>query len=609
MKASAGGLRILAPLNLYALGMALVFTAERLLGEGHDLRMPVAALGGALLLGSVVVALARARGLGEPGLGRRQAAAFALGVASVGLYAAAQGGGPITGEDARIVARVLWPILWLVGTLPAALMALSLSQAGPGAQLEARRVLDSGRSGVALALAVSWIVALNYVGDARDHRFDFRTVKEVTPSEATVEMVRNLQEPVTVTLFFPAADEVGEVVAPYFAALQEVSPQLSLDRLDRDMYPGRARDMRVRKNGTVVVSRGEVKETLTLDTDPSRARRKLQDLDKDFQEKLTKVTREQRVVYILSGHGERSFRPRAEDDSPGLKDLRKVMEALNYKVKKLGLADGLADAVPEDATLVIVPGPTSPMIAAEQASLIRYVERGGAMMLLLDPDVEADPELGPLLKVLGVEADLTPLANDSKFVRLTRGLEDRAVLFTNRFMAHDSTRTLAKLSTKVALILPRTGSLSRAPQEEGGAQAKVTVRSLSGTWADADGDLENGAGEEKKVFDLVIASELPAPEPGRTGGRAIVTADVDMIADEVLRLNAGNQQWLVDAVRWLEDEIALSGEVSAVEDVPLLHTREEDKALFYATVVAFPLILFGLGGVMWRRRRRGGEGR
>lgn len=613
----------LGRLGIFAfwLGKLLLLVGERVFGEGHDLRVPTdlaAALGLGLGMAGALVAWSRASGELRRVRGR-VLLHYALVIVSLVLYAIGVGW-PMAfwSEDMLVILRVGWPLLFLLGAFPATLMEMSLHSMAHAEVIEGRRVVDSGRAGLSLGLAFGWLVALNYVADARDVRYDLRTVKDLAPSSTTVEMVRNLTEPVTVTLFFPPANEVGEAVEPYFQALARVNPSLTVDKMDRDVYPRQAKEMKVRSNGTLVFSRGTVRETVRLDEDLSKARRKLKELDKEVQAALSKVGRDQQVAYLSTGHGERSTRPGKDEDEVGLKDLRTVLEALNYEVKRLGLAEGLASEVPADASLVIVAGPTGPMLPAEQEALIRYLDRGGSLLLMLDPEIERDLELTPLLTHLGVEVDLTRLAHDSKFVPLTRGPEDRASLFSNRFMAHDSTRTLAKMSTKMALIFRGTGALKRREGlAEAAVEVKPTVRSLQGTWADVDGDLKPTDGlEARAVFDLVMASQLPAPAgeappvegKPKPGGRAIITSDVDLVGDDLLRLNVGNQQWLVDAIRWLEDEVELSGEVADVEDVPLMHTRDEDKIWFYGTVLGMPLSLLGVAALARRRRRTSRQG-
>lgn len=593
------------PLVAYLGGLALIFAGERIFGPGTAMRVPLDVVGVAdvlLALGLRAKRWNSASGETRLVLGRL-VPAYLVGIAGLCLYFASAQGSPAGLEGrAETVALLAGLVLTLLGSVPLVLMELSLLSMYGAQQLETRRLLDSSRAGVAVALAVATVGFANYAGNERSERIDLRTVQDLLPGEQTLQMARNASEPLTVTLFFPPANDVAEQIAPYFDALAAAGDQVTLQRLDRDMHPIQAKELRARKNGTVVISQGDTHESLQLDTDPDKARRKLKKLDQDFQQKLAKVAREQRVAYFTVGHGERSTSPRA--DEVGLKLVKEVLKQLNYKVKKLGLNDGLSNAVPDDATVVFVAGPNVPMLETERTALLRYVEGGGALFLLLDPEQERDLEMDSLLTALGLTRDTTVLAHETKFVTAKRALSDRAFLATNRFTSHDSTPVLAKNSSRMFVLFNETGTLDKL-EGEGGPDVTFTVKSMSGTFADLDGDREHGGSvEKKKVWQIAAAVQLPPAEEGATGGRALVTADVDVLADYVIGASRGNQQFLVDGLRWLEDDVQLSGEVAEIEDVAILHTQDEDKAWFWGTTLGMPLFVLGFGVLRSRMRNR-----
>lgn len=596
-----------SPLLAWVIGLFLLFVGERFYGEGAALRMPVSGLGVLLM---VVAAGLRARLYSSAGgetrkvLGRLLPA-YVVGLLGVGLYFLRSSDvEAVASEGSQDVLGVLWPILLLAGSLPVFAMEKALRSMAGAKRLEVRRLFDAGHAGLAIALATSWLFALNWVAAEKDERIDLRTVRNLLPSGMTTEMVRNLDEDVTITLFFPPANDVYDLIEPYFTDLAAASPRLTVERKDRDSHPALAKEMRARKNGVVVLSKGDDHEQVRLDTDPKKARSKLKKLDEDVQKKLGKVARDQRVAYLVLGHGERSTAPKA-DDPPGLKGAKELLKQLNYKVKNLGLKEGLSEDVPDDATLVIVPGPRSPMLPQEMEALVRYVQRGGSLMLLADPDVEESPQLEPLLDVLGLELGSTTLAHEGKYVALTRGLSDRSILYSNRITAHDSTTLLSKLTTKGNIVFPVTGSLAQKEGLEGGPQVTFTVRSLAGTFADSNDNRAFDPGEEKAVFNLAAAVELPAPDGAERGGRAVVTADADVISDLLFGRVPMNQNFFGESVLWLEGEVLMAGEVADIEDTPIVHTKDTNKRWFYGTTLGVPLLLLGAGfGVTRRRRKR-----
>ena len=99
------------------------------------------------------------------------------------------------------------------------------------------------------------------------------------------------------------------------------------------------------------------------------------------EEKLTnalvKVTRAgKRVIYVVKGHGEREI---ASTERPGFSQAKEQMEKANYEVKELVLARGTQD--PDDAAVVIVPGPKTDLFPPELAALDAYIAQGGQGLL------------------------------------------------------------------------------------------------------------------------------------------------------------------------------------------------------------------------------------
>jgi hypothetical protein len=268
--------------------------------------------------------------------------------------------------------------------------------------------------------------------------------------------------------------------------------------------------------------------------------------------------------------------------------IKDLLGVLNYRVKDLGVSQGLAVDVPDDATLVLVLGPRTPLLPEELASLDRYMERGGALLFALEPGTEVT--LGPLSQRFGVQFSPKLVVDDKHFVPQRRSEAE--------FMG--------------------AGELEDAEfaPEIGDAKPKRTyiVRSLTDAFADANGNFTHDADETRGAANLIAASEgapkeqqpaqpgLPA-EPAR-GMRAIIMADVQAISDGVLSAMPPNQALILDTVKWLGGEEQFTGEVSSEKDLPIQHTEDQDKVLFYSTIIGAPLlVLFGGLFSVWLRRR------
>jgi hypothetical protein len=97
-------------------------------------------------------------------------------------------------------------------------------------------------------------------------------------------------------------------------------------------------------------------------------------------------TRPERTLYVAIGEGEGDLR----DEGPsGYSGLREALVTEGYVLKSLvALA---AREIPEDAAALLVIAPHRPLHEAALAAIARYVERGGALVALLEPGADAGP--------------------------------------------------------------------------------------------------------------------------------------------------------------------------------------------------------------------------
>ena len=591
------------PGGLLFLAVLLLFVAERMLAEGVTRFVLLGLAAAAFLAGMAWRAWLwrRAPAGARPVLALQLAGGAAL-LAGAGLYGISvlvDTGTRQTGEVAA---------LWLLGSLvvigPALLalaalefVAVPMRAAGFVEMLRIRQALGAG---LALAFAVAGVGFLNWAVNYEDVRKDLSYGAPTRPTDATLSLVQASSRPVEIYLFFAKGSPVLAEIADYFDALAEQGAQLHV--LDQALDIELAKTLGVSRNGTVALRSGERRENWYLGEDREEARRHVKELENGMRERLSKITRELKSIYMTYGHGERMEGRAGRQDRPAASQFHQLAKALNAKIKRLGVAEGFGEGVPADAELVVIHGPTQPFLPAEVEQLQAYLRRGGAVLVMLDPGT--DHGLGPLLRMLGVAAPGRTVANDREFVRQTQTKADHGFLFSRSFVNHRAVRSLGESVRNATLLVRDAGQLLR--DQAGNPDARVTflARTRPFTFEDANGNWQFDEGTEKRgLFELVAAVELPAAE-GREA-RAIVTSDSDLLADGMVS-NEGNAAFGLDASLWLLRDDATSGNVAGAEDVPIRHTRDQDTLWFYASTFAVPLLTLGLGLASIRRRRRPG---
>jgi hypothetical protein len=664
---------------VYLVGLLVVFVAERILSTHETARWITSLVG----LAAVIAATALRFILLPPSRGDRRGidlllgALSAGGVVALGLYFATTA--PLEGwlglasgevadqERRRTLLTVAWVVLLTMTVLPMVLAEAALLPMRRAPRPERRRIRAAAAAGFVVAAALAYSALAVYAIGALNIKVDYSYFKTSEPGESTLRIARSLDQPVTVYAFFPQVNEVKSEVGGYLKSLAAKAPKLKIEFQDRLLVPQLARKLRASRDGTLILSRDETREELQIGTELADARSALKTLDKSFQKVLLKVARPARTVYLTVGHGELNDSSGvAANPERAVSILRQLIESQNYRIKDLGLAQGLGSTIPDDATVVMVLGPTQPFAPEEIGALKRYLERNGHLLLALDPgsllpagvaDLEAvdtspgaakdrvPPSSAPsaardkavgdkkapslpaetpaasamttglqaLAGLVNLKLVADPLTHDQQHVTRRFNKSDRTLLFTNRFSSHASVSTLSRNSTRAAIIYSGAGSL-----ESGGGPLATdfAVKTMPNTYRDANRDYEHEDGEASGVFNIAAAVSKASPAAKPQGGkdakdakatdemRAFVTADADMFGDLVMSHAMTNQLFLVDALRWLGGEESFAGEINSEEDVRIEHTREKDVVWFYATIFGAPAVVLGLGLVVARRSRR-----
>ncbi len=532
---------------------------------------------------------------------------------------------------------VLFAILIVASTVPVLLIEVSLGAARrtgidlgeeeTDAGLDYARVREVGWSGLTVAFALSFLFVTCQVAKERNVSRDVSYFKTSAPGESTVNIVSASTEPINVHLFFPETNEVKEQVKTYFERLRSDAGKVTIEAHDRLAETGLATKYKVGKDGVVVLAKGEGDKekhySIELDTDYEKMRRatgpaaKLRNLDREVNSILMKLVRDKRKAYVTTGHGEFTHGESLPAELKHLErrgsEFKRVLGSLNYEIKDLGLID-LAKEIPEDATLVIVPGPSVPLQPGEWATLERYLDRGGRLMVILDP--YGAGSMGALEGRLGLRMLPGHLVDDKEFMPSRMTLADRRFVITTQFSAHASTTALSRSGGK-GLITIDSGALEDIPFTSKGESPKktITIRSMESSWLDLEQPQNfrfDSATEKRQRWNLAAAVEGPKVS-GKDGFRALVFSDVELFSDVLVPGPGGRPvpilisgPLLADSVRWLGGEENFVGDIVSEDDKKVEHTKSQDALWFTITVIGVPLLVLGLGlfGTLGRRGGR-----
>lgn len=535
---------------------------------------------------------------------------------------------------------VLWAIIVVVSLIPLFMIETSLGIAlreaidvktASDEGIEYLRVRDIGLSGLTVGLGLALLMVTCNVAEDRNIQRDVSYFKTSSPGDSTKKIVAAQQDNIKVLLFFPPANEVARQVRDYFSALASASGHLTIEEHDRLGDAELAGKYKVSKDGVIVLVKGtgdkEKSQTIELETDIEKARKgasKLRNFDREVNSVLLKLVREKRKAYVLTGHGEitnpDSVPPQLKGKVPERHTtvFKQRLAQLNYEIKDLGFSE-LTRNVPDDATMVIMLAPTIALDASEWDSLARYLDKGGRLMIAMDP--KGDPSLGKLEGKLGVKFNPQPLTDDQVFLQQRGSPAERRFVVTTQFSAHASTTSLSRAAK--GLVLVEAGTLEDAPTLSGTTPPKktVTIRSMDSSFLDLNDNFAFDAGSEKRQR-YTVAEAIEGPKmkgddgKDKDGWRVLVFSDADLFADALVQNAVGRAGVLMisqigggdildDSVKWLGGEEVFAGEVVSEDDKPIQHTKNQDAVWFTLTIVGMPLIVLSLGLLgTWARRRK-----
>lgn len=486
-------------------------------------------------------------------------------------------------------------LAWSLGNLVAGILLLAVAL---GTNLEtlrermrsseARRAGKYGTSAiVSTALAIALLSMGAYAANRYHMRFDWTEAKTHSLSDQTVKVLHDLKRDVKVTaLYAPAsADEVRDLLSEYTYA----SSKVKVDYVDPQAEPGRVRALGVNpaklKGGLLHVAIG--KQSVDVDK-PSES---------TLTNAIVKLERtQQRKVYFLIGHGEHAIEGKGADARDGYADAAKALQNENYSVEKLLLAS--KPDVPKDANAVIEAGPTGPLLPAELAALDRYVKRGGALMVLIDPQVKTN--LIAQLQKWGVD-----VGNDMVIDRVHGLFGSPAEPMAAQYADQPITKDL----TQPALFFT-VRSVAPAPAAQGAI--RWIVRTSKTSWGERDleqlaskGTASDDPTDLKGPVPVAVAGsvQLDASAKGKKA-RLVVLGDSDFASNQLLGEFA-NRDLFVNCVNWL------LGDVEAISIRP--HQSRASRIqlnsaqyfqIRYLSLFVLPEAIAILGVLVWWSRRR-----
>jgi gliding motility-associatede transport system auxiliary component len=473
---------------------------------------------------------------------------------------------------------------WIILAIGVALIAIATV-------VDFRRVRGAlasgrGRFGIGTTLAISLfmgiVLLVNAISVGRYHRFDFTGLEQFTLTSQTKQALADLDQDVEiVSLFTPAVSAtISDYARDLLAEYQAHSDRLTIRHIDPELQPDEARRYGLDQVGAAlgaVVVRGNQGQRQILG--PQIAA----EAEHAFTSAILEVTgTRQRKVYFLSGHGEASIYEDYQSAADGLRDNLFTVDAIDLAT---------TGAVPDDAAMLIIAGPSASISADELETVRAYQRTGGGLLLLVDP---APP------------ATIRDLISDSWL-----DVDEGVLIDPASYVAPFRTSPLVPRGRNSMQLEETffTGATAILPAES----RPETVEQTPLLWTSDEAWLERSSESyDQAVFDSGVDRRGPfalgvfVRAPADTGDlmQTIVIGDSDFAANRNFQ-NGANSALFLTAVNWLsagEQIISIDRKVLVARR--LLLTEEQARFLNLASVGLLPLMLLIAGVYVWWRRRQ-----
>jgi len=463
---------------------------------------------------------------------------------------------------------------------------------------EGRNVKYGSMTFGSVVLFLGILVALNWIGTRQNKRWDLTDTQQFSLSEQSRQVVRTLDAPVTIKVFHGAGDR--RRFEDRLAEYAYHSNQLSVEYIDIDASPIEAQNYEVQQYGTIVLEHA------------GRSERTLQSGEQDITNALIKVVEgKTKKLYFVQGHGEREL---TGADPRGMSQIATALTSDNFETAPLALAQ--EGAVPDDATVLVIAGPTSDFLEGEIELLQQYLNRGGKVLLMIDaPDQTGRPIVPNLLafaRSWGFEFGNDIVLDQSGLGRaIGAGPE---VPLAMVYPAHPITDNF-----RVMTAFPLTRSVTPIEGGVDGRFAQPLVQTSPRSWAETDlkslfaTNTATPDPDADKAGPITIAAAVMAdapdapaaesPDAPRPDARMVAVGDSDFATNGALGIQ-GNRDLFLNMANWLaqqENLIAIRPVDPADRRIQL--TADQIMLIRWLVLALFPLAFIAMGVRVWWTRR------
>jgi ABC-type uncharacterized transport system involved in gliding motility auxiliary subunit len=397
-------------------------------------------------------------------------------------------------------------------------------------------------------------------------------------SQASQKLLASLPGKVLITAYIKQGQPIRAQIAQLVDRYSRDKTDLSLTFIDPDLEPEKNRELNIGPEGVILVEYQGRTEKLNFIDEPSLTNALLQ-----------LATAQERWITFLTGHGERAPDGIANFD---LGQFGKELARRGIKAQALNLAT--LPAIPDNSALLVMTAPAVPLLAGEWDIINRYLQDGGNLLLLTDPD---NPFVTVAQQYLGIHPLPGVIVDNSAKLN---GINDPSFVVVSAYPSHPISKGF-----QTTTLYPVVAALEVDRQTD--FKAEALLRSSERSWTETGeiaGKIRFDADGREKQGPLAFAYALTRTLPKNTQQRIVVVGDGDFLSNAYIG-NVGNLDMGLRMVSWLiHDDRFIDIPAKNATDKSLQLTQTAVAIIGFGFLIVIPLLLIGTGFFIWRKRKQ-----
>jgi ABC-type uncharacterized transport system involved in gliding motility auxiliary subunit len=428
-----------------------------------------------------------------------------------------------------------------------------------------------------IVLLIAIVAAVIYLTKDIDTTWDLTQSKRNTLSQASIDVLAQISDPISIRAFATAdaEEDLRGAIQTFVAPFQRAKKDLSLTFIDPREDPVATKDAGVRVNGELVIELNDRSDNLrTLS-------------EQEMVNLLLRLMRSsESLISTLDGHGEGKLEGVANFD---LGDLGTQLREKGFRISTVNFA--VAQDVPHNTSVLVIAGPRVDLLPGEANRIKRYLERGGNLLWLVDFDS---------LRGMDVVAEYLGLdLIDGIVIDPSASAQRLPASFTlaSAYAEHPITDRLESNT-----VFP----YARRIEAHEGSEFYFTplVQAAAGGWLETTSVRDASFDGDSDIAGPITVAAALERDVGDKRQRVVVIGTAKSFANQYIGL-LGNIDLGITTMSWLAgDDSLITIEPKNRVDLTLELSRPEMAAIGFGFLIFLPLGLLVSGGIIWWRRRR-----